>query len=54
VVSDLARLRVPNLVRETGLRSELKYNRAGLAKKAAVVGLGVAAYIVWSRSRRRR
>ena len=54
VLSDMAHLRVPNLVRETGLRSELKYNRAGLAKKAAVVGLGVAAYIAWSRSRRRQ
>lgn len=54
VLSDLARLRIPNLVREMGLRSELRHNPAGVAKKAAIVGLGVAAYIVWSRSRRRR
>ena len=54
VLGDLARLRVPNLVRETGLQSEFRYNRAGLAKKAAVAGLAVAAYVVWSRSRRRR
>jgi hypothetical protein len=54
VLGDLARLRVPNLARETGLRSELRYNRAGLARKAAIVGLAVTAYVVWSRSRRGR
>lgn len=54
LLSDLAQLRVPNLAKEMGLRAELRYNRAGLAKKAAVVGLGIAAYLVWSRSRRRR
>ena len=53
VLSDLAQLRVPNLVREIGLQSELRYNRIGLAKKIMVVGLGVAAYVAWSRSRRR-
>lgn len=54
VLSDLAQLRVPNLAREIGLRSELKYNRAGLARKLAVLGIGVATYIIWSRSRRRQ
>jgi hypothetical protein len=54
VLSDLAQLRVPNLPKEMGLKSELRYNRAGLARKAAVAGLCVAAYIVYSRSRRPR
>lgn len=54
VLSDLARGRVPNVAREMGLRSEFRYNRAGLARKAAVAGLCVAAYIVYSRQRRSR
>jgi hypothetical protein len=54
VLSDLARGRVPNLAREMGLRSEFRYNRAGLARKAAVAGLCVAAFIAYSRQRRPR
>jgi hypothetical protein len=54
VLSDLAQLRVPNLAKEMGLKSELKYNRAGVARKAAIAGLCVAAFIAYSRSRRSR
>jgi hypothetical protein len=54
VVKDLGQLRVPNLVKEMGLKSEFKYNKAGLAKKAAIAGLCVAAWVVYSRSRRSR
>jgi hypothetical protein len=54
VLSDLAKGRVPNVLKEMGLRSELRYNRAGLARKAAVAGLCVAAYIAYSRQRRTR
>ena len=36
IVSDLAQGRVPNIPKEMGLRSELKYNAAGFATKVAV------------------
>ena len=39
VVDDLAHARVPNIPAEMGIRSELRHNKAGFAKKAAVVGL---------------
>src|SRR3954466_1329519 len=34
LVSDLAHLRVPNVVKEMGLASEWKYNRGGVIRKA--------------------
>jgi hypothetical protein len=49
VLIDLTRLRIPNIPKEMGLKSELKYNRKGVTKKAAVVGLGVLAFVVLSR-----
>jgi hypothetical protein len=54
VLGDLAQFRVPNVVKEMGLKSELRYNRAGLARKAAVAGLCVVAGVLYARSRRRR
>jgi len=54
VLNDLAKGRVPNVAGEMGLRSELRYNRMGLARKAAFAGLCVAAYIAYSRGRRSR
>jgi hypothetical protein len=54
VLGDLAKGRVPNLAEEMGLRSEVRYNRVGLARKAAVAGLCVAAYIAYSRRQRAR
>ena len=42
---DLAHLRIPNIPNEMGLRSELKYNRKGVAKKMAIVGFGVLAFM---------
>jgi hypothetical protein len=54
VLGDFARMRPPNLVRETGLKSEWRYNRAGLMKKVAIVGAGaLAAYLVLKAARRR-
>jgi hypothetical protein len=54
VLGDLAELRVPNLVKEMGLKAQWQYNRAGVLKAAAVAGLGLAAYIAYSRTRRSR
>lgn len=50
--SDLARGEVPDLVRETGLATEWRYNRAGLARKALVAGLTVGIYVAYARARR--
>jgi hypothetical protein len=54
VLSDLAHLRVPNIPKEMGLKSELRYNREGVVRKAAIVGVCLVAYLVYSRSRRSR
>lgn len=51
---DLARGYVPDLVRETGLATEWRYNRAGLARKALIAGVVVAVYVASSRTRRTR
>ena len=53
VIGDLARLRVPNVVKEMGLRSEWRYNREGVLRKAAVAAVGVAILLACSRRRRR-
>jgi hypothetical protein len=54
LVNDLLRGRVPNLAKEMGLKSELKYNRAGVVRKAAVAALCVAAWMAYSRARQSR
>jgi hypothetical protein len=54
LVSDLARGHIPNIPKEMGLKSELKYNPRGVAKKAAIAAVCVAAYVAYSRSRRSR
>jgi len=46
VVADVVRLRGPNIVREMGLRSEWKHNRAGFIGKTALVGIGLLALYV--------
>ena len=54
VLGDLARLRVPNIVREMGLRSEWRYNRQGVLRKAAVAAVCIAFLLAYSRRRRRQ
>jgi hypothetical protein len=51
VVSDLAKLRVPNLVKEMGLRSEWEHNRNGLITKVAVATIAAAALMLLMRRR---
>ena len=54
LLSDLAQLRVPNIPKEMGLKSELKYNPAGLAKKAIVAGVCATLCLAYVRARSRR
>lgn len=54
VVRDLAHLRVPNIPKEMGWKAELRYNRAGFIRKAAVAGLVVGALVALSQVRKRR
>lgn len=54
LILDLSRLRIPNIPSEMGLTAELKYNRKGLAKNVAVVGLGAVAFVAFSRMQSRR
>jgi hypothetical protein len=55
VVEDLVRLRVPNVPKEMGLKSELTYNRPAFVRKVAITGLCVVvAGLVYSRARRGR
>jgi hypothetical protein len=49
----LAQGRVPNIPKEMGLKSEARYNPAGLATKALIVGACIAACATYVHSRRR-
>lgn len=53
VVEDLARGHVPNILGEMGIKSEMKHNPAGLAKKAliATAVVGAAVYLMQRRDR---
>jgi hypothetical protein len=51
VVSDLARLRVPNLVKEMGLKSAWRYDRNGVITRVAVATIATAALMVLFRRR---
>jgi hypothetical protein len=52
VLLDLAQGQLPNIPKEMGLKSELRYNRAGLARKTLVAGVCVGAVLAYSLSRR--
>ena len=51
VVSDLARLKVPNLVKEMGLRSAWRYDRNGVINTVAVATIATAALMLVFRRR---
>jgi hypothetical protein len=53
VVSDLAHLHIPDVVKETGIATEFRYNKRGLVKKAAVAGIGLLAYMAYARARKK-
>ena len=47
IVQDLARARIPNIPAEMGIRSELRHNKVGFAKKVGVtLALSAALYAV--------
>lgn len=46
LVDDLAHGRIPNVPAEMGIRSELAFNKRGLAGKAAIAGLATALAVV--------
>lgn len=52
LLKDLAQLRVPNIPKEMGWKSELKYNPVGFLMKAATVALCVAAVVAYTGQRR--
>ena len=54
VMNDLAGGRVPNIPKEMGLKSELKYNRPALVRKAAIAAVGTAALIAYWQMQRQR
>lgn len=51
--TDLAHFRVPNIPKEMGLKAEWKYNRQGVIRKVAIVGiaLGVLSLVMKRRQR---
>jgi hypothetical protein len=53
VLGDLAQGRVPNIPKEMGLKSELKYNREAFIRKTAIAVVLSAAVIGYWRMRRR-
>jgi hypothetical protein len=52
LASDLAHGRIPNIPKEMGIKSELKYNPAGFARKAIIAAVCAGAVIAYWRSRR--
>lgn len=54
ILVDLSRLKIPNIPRETGLASSLKYNRKGVIRKSAVAGIGLLAFAALLKARKRR
>ena len=51
VLQDLGRGKIPNIPAEMGIRSELKHNKAGFAKKVAVAAALTGVLILLSRRR---
>ena len=49
VIDDLAHARIPNIPGEMGIRSALRFNKRGVAKKAAVAGIvsAIALGLIW-------
>jgi hypothetical protein len=54
IVSELAHGRVPNIPREMGIRSEIKYNPAGFARKVLLATAVTAGVVACLRMRRRK
>ena len=54
VFSDLARGHVPNIPKEMGIKSELKYNPVGFARKATIAAVCTVALVGYWRMRRGR
>jgi len=53
IISDLGHLHVPNIPREMGLATELRYNRDEFVRKSAIAaGIVVGIAVIWSLSRR--
>ena len=52
LLHDLARGKVPNIPKEMGIKSELRYNRAGFARRVAIAAVCTTAVVVIWRMRR--
>ncbi len=52
VIDDLSHARLPNIPAEMGIKSELRFNKLGFAKKAAI-GAGLAGLAIALRARKR-
>ena len=51
LVEDVARARVPNLVKEMGIRAEWRHNKKGLAIKVGTVAVLAGALFAWRKGR---
>lgn len=54
ILVDLSRLRIPNIPKEMGIASALKYNRKGVMQKTAAVSVGVLALAAFLKMRKQR
>lgn len=53
IFKDLGHGRIPNIPKEMGIKSELRYNPKGFAKKALIAGAALVLVSAYLRSRRR-
>jgi hypothetical protein len=54
MLNDIVHLRGPRIIKEMGLKSEWKHNRAAVVRNAVVAGVAVGAIVALTRMRRRR
>ncbi len=54
IIEDLKGGKFPNILAEKGMNSDLKHDKKGLAKKAAIVTFLLAAVVVWSYGKKDR
>ncbi len=54
MLNDVLHLRGPRVIKEMGLKSEWKYNRAAVVRNVVIAGVAVGAIVALTRRRRRR
>ena len=52
IIEDFKSGKVPNIIAEKGMKADWEHDRAGVIKKAAIVGFAAAAILAWQLGKR--